>query len=268
MYIITSGLNPNEKHIEHHGILGMKWGIRRYQNRDGSLTELGYQRFKEKFKDQENVKWRTMNKEKAGLKIGDKDYDTLPKGTTIRRASASDSERMSGSKYTYITGEDAYHYHESLSNGLLGYGSKGTTSGYEYEYKAKKDLKIANAKTVNEYLYSKYGNERIKDLMDKYGDLQIGEGNDISYEYLQKGITKGEKALYDALNGYKGELPSFKKQYMTNNSEHISQEVVNGLKKLGYDGMCDIEDYGHYEYPMVIFDAEKNFESQKVKKLY
>lgn len=28
-------------YLEHHGILGMKWGIRRYQNKDGSLTEEG-----------------------------------------------------------------------------------------------------------------------------------------------------------------------------------------------------------------------------------
>lgn len=28
----------------HFGILGMHWGIRRYQNKDGSLTELGKKR--------------------------------------------------------------------------------------------------------------------------------------------------------------------------------------------------------------------------------
>lgn len=32
--------------LEHHGILGMKWGIRRYQNADGSLTEAGKRRLK------------------------------------------------------------------------------------------------------------------------------------------------------------------------------------------------------------------------------
>lgn len=33
------------KHLEHHGILGQKWGIRRYQNKDGSLTEVGKKRY-------------------------------------------------------------------------------------------------------------------------------------------------------------------------------------------------------------------------------
>lgn len=31
--------------LQHHGILGQKWGIRRFQNKDGSLTAKGRKRY-------------------------------------------------------------------------------------------------------------------------------------------------------------------------------------------------------------------------------
>lgn len=34
-----------DSYLAHHGILGMKWGIRRYRNRDGTLTNAGKKRY-------------------------------------------------------------------------------------------------------------------------------------------------------------------------------------------------------------------------------
>lgn len=36
-----------EYELYHHGIKGMKWGVRRYQNADGSLTNVGKKRYEE-----------------------------------------------------------------------------------------------------------------------------------------------------------------------------------------------------------------------------
>ena len=49
----------------HHGVMGMKWGVRRYQNKDGSLTEKGKARFK-KVSDSDFLQKRDQ---KAAIKI-------------------------------------------------------------------------------------------------------------------------------------------------------------------------------------------------------
>lgn len=41
-------------YLEHHGIKGMKWGVRRYQNKDGSLTSAGRKRRSEMIDDEKS----------------------------------------------------------------------------------------------------------------------------------------------------------------------------------------------------------------------
>ncbi len=40
-------INPQEI-LQHHGIKGQKWGVRRFQNEDGTLTDAGKARYNEK----------------------------------------------------------------------------------------------------------------------------------------------------------------------------------------------------------------------------
>lgn len=77
----------NENTLQHWGIKGMKWGVRRYQNKDGTLTALGRKREREM-----NNKLKSANKELKALRA---ENESLKKQTTAqsrRTSEMSDDE--------------------------------------------------------------------------------------------------------------------------------------------------------------------------------
>ncbi len=59
-----------ENELYHHGILGMKWGIRRYQNEDGSLTPEGERRYYKQYQSGKNIS-RMSNFKRKQLRFDD-----------------------------------------------------------------------------------------------------------------------------------------------------------------------------------------------------
>lgn len=166
--------------LEHHGIKGMKWGIRRYQNEDGSLTSLGLQKLGRK-----NIKnSRTSNLEQWGsdskhniLYISG--YSGSGKSTTAMSLSRK------GDKIIHL---DAYS--ESDSNSTSSVRDKDFISYLDKHSPSWR--KMANASesgtrgTIKRYS-DKYWSyvDSFRKSIESYGELQFKLGHRVIVEGVQ-----------------------------------------------------------------------------------
>ena len=145
--------------LYHHGIKGQKWGIRRYQNEDGTYTASGKERrrsFYERYRsgrDISNEKRRIWSKRHEELLTNSKEYQQLKKSNErLRRKYELDGDDGGGGNYErYPKGEvDAAgrkYYEQSIRMDEIDEEFVNEASSY-----------------AKDRILKKYGDEGLKDI--------------------------------------------------------------------------------------------------------
>ena len=133
-YVIT----PTYGDLQHHGILGMKWGVRRYQNKDGTLTAAGKRRLKTFTKAAE-----VANKKAESDINTANDYNKR----TIDFQNEYSGEKGLERYMDDMFGKD-WHDEKYMKENFELYGMK--------DYKALLKSDLAGVKTYNNSMYQSY----------------------------------------------------------------------------------------------------------------
>lgn len=206
--------------LYHYGIKGQKWGVRRYQNPDGSLTAEGKQRYSDK---------------------------VIKKGTNLYRVSDASENDLYNGFYASIDPNDRNKYLDTYAKQMLSNGKQVI----EKILLANTDIRIPNHKKSTEIMREALDNSNIKtdterlNTLKKYFNDDISNENNASDKLYRKAIKeldiysntgKVGNNLYDAINIAQADRRA-------GIIQDISRNFYDSLNTQGYGAVIDLNDY-------------------------
>lgn len=237
-YMIVSG------ELYHHGIKGQRWGVRRYQNPDGTLTAAGRRR---------------------RLNNGD---IVIEKGATIGHVTRNQKLKLSNkATYAYTNEDDAKIYRGTYAK----YLRKGKNSDnklgdqdnkvYAYTLKTKKELRIPSE------------DKMVKQFIDS-----MNENFEENYDFLISGAKRLAEAKVLSMDTYKGVFyPDDQNEHILacydvfatygldsaityNNRSKLADSFIKGLENQNYNAIIDTHNYRYYngaKEPIIVLNGKK-----------
>lgn len=288
-YIITNG------QLYHHGIKGQKWGVRRFQNKDGTLTAAGRKRRNDNSSDTNEKKKTTdqkLKKSSGSFDITDSPImnakiDKLSKEESAKLKRMDDRTKkamlaVGGVAVATLVGVAAYRYFDSTTDRIVKPGQIMQTVHKEaaadrlapgnpfYATFTKRDNTIYGSP-----IFSHFKNDTTVTKFFTNNGLKIASeksGRDVFKELLE---TDADIKKYCEKPMFKGK--STKDQYrlfnkllvlVDDDSTTAKNKFYSALKEKGYGGVIDLNDSVLEKFtwsPTIVFDDQfKNIASSSV----
>lgn len=214
----------NTTYIEHHGVLGQKWGIRRYQNADGSLTRAGKKHIQQI--EKKDVKWANKNYDKITSKAYKQSQKELSQYDRMLQANM-------------IHGKSYINAHNQKMAELMNtkVSDLSAPSGRAVKFVAKRDeMGVHMALADQNYDMSKLKNGVWNDGRVAYKKNSVNVSSNISHHGVKGmhwGIRKTDSTVAKSATGVKMDLQFFAKKASSRKTVNLSvQEYAHVMSEL------------------------------------